>query len=246
MLLKLLSEESTRVKVYYPLVHTLKSFGSDFAFKDTDLATCASVTKVFNSFLYMAQRIDSWGRNGVLLVTSGPQQKQQRVRIDSSAFKKVISNLRIEVSFVIDVGNKHDKREVVLESIERLLERDLNLIFGITGSGDAEEGFMTSRLYFLPVNDWLAQVSAVREMLTRNVEEDDDDERVNLRSDADGEVLPAEQSSKQSIYNRCWGIVVERQINQFEVGHGNKYGTPTQKKNIQVWRGGKGGGVGFG
>jgi hypothetical protein len=179
-MLNLLGEESLRVKAYYPIAHTLKSFGSDFAFKDTDLATCASVRKVFNSFLYMAERIDSWGRNGVL-VTSG-QQKQKRIRIDATAFKKEISNLRIEVSFVIDVGNKHDKRGVVLESIERLLERDVNLIFGVIGSSDADkelEHVMTSRLCFIAVNDWLAQVRAVREMLTSNVEEDDD-ETVNL------------------------------------------------------------------
>jgi hypothetical protein len=49
----ILDTGALRVKAYYPILHTLKSFGTDFAFKDTDLATCGSVGKVFNSFLYM-------------------------------------------------------------------------------------------------------------------------------------------------------------------------------------------------
>ena len=46
----MLDGSAIRVKAYYPILHMLRSFGTSFAFKDTDLATCASVRKVFESF----------------------------------------------------------------------------------------------------------------------------------------------------------------------------------------------------
>ena len=66
-----------RVKAYYPILHTLRSFGSSFAFKDTDLATCPSVWKVFDSFLFMSERIDWWGKHGVLRLPESDAEEEE-------------------------------------------------------------------------------------------------------------------------------------------------------------------------
>jgi hypothetical protein len=123
-----------RVKAYYPILHTLRSFGSSFGFKDTDLATCPSVRKVFDSFLYMSERIDWWGKHGVLILPESDTEEQQQPcahEIDASMFRKEISCLRIEASFVLNVpSSKKLDSNAVMASMERLLGRDLNVLFG--------------------------------------------------------------------------------------------------------------------
>lgn len=157
----ILDEDALRVKAYYPILHTLKSFGSDFAFKDTDLATSASVRKVFNSFLSMSERINCWGENGVLRVQKNAQHQD---KIDASMFRKEISCLRIEVSFMLNVPNKKklDSKEV-MAWMESLLGKDLNVLFG----HGRKENILTRSVDFMLVNDWLQQVRKVREMITR-------------------------------------------------------------------------------
>ena len=158
-----------RVKAYYPILHTLRSFGSSFAFKDTDLATCPSVRKVFDSFLLMSERIDWWGTHGVLRLTQNDENQQQQLppprthRIDASMFRKEISCLRIEASFLLTVPNRKLDSKAVMASMERLLGRDLNVLFGHGGT----DNILTRTLDFMSVNDWLKQVRQVREMLTR-------------------------------------------------------------------------------
>jgi hypothetical protein len=159
-----------RVKAYYPILHTLRSFGSSFGFKDTDLATCPSVRKVFDSFLFMSERIDWWGKHGVLRVPENDAAEQQQQpprthRIDASMFRKEISCLRIEASFVLNVPNRKLDSKAVTASMERLLGRDLNVLFGHGGT----DNILMRTLDFMSVNDWLQQVREVREMLTRKV-----------------------------------------------------------------------------
>lgn len=152
-------EKNFRVKAYYPIVHTLRSFGSDFAFKDTDLATCPSVRKVFDSFLFMSKWID-WCTKGSLV------RGEERHRIDASKFMKEISCLRIEASFVLIIPNEHNRKAAILAPMEGVLGRDINVLFGHNGGNT--ENVLASGLDFLSVNDWLKQVSKVREMLTGN------------------------------------------------------------------------------
>jgi hypothetical protein len=167
--MEMLDMDPIRVKAYYPILHTLRSFGSDFAFKDTDLATCPSVRKVFNSFLFMSKRIDLWGKEGFLRLPENvgqqQQQQQQQHRIDDSIFRKEISCLRIEASFVLQVPNEKLDSKAVLAWMESLLGKDLNVLFGHGGT----ENILNRRLKFMLVNDWLKQVKKVRNMLTTRV-----------------------------------------------------------------------------
>jgi len=160
----ILDTDALRVKAYYPLLHTLRSFGSDFAFKDTDLATCASIRKVFKSFLFMSERIGDWGKDGAIRFQEGND-----VRFDASMFRKEISCLRIEASFVLKVPKKKLDSKEVLAPMDSLLGRDLNVLFGQRGN---EEDMLTKRLEFMSVNDWLTQVEKVRQMLTSKGEID--------------------------------------------------------------------------
>ncbi len=160
--MEMLDGDAIRVKAYYPMLHMLRSFGSSFSFKDTDLATCASVQKVFKSFLFMSEHIDWWGMHGVLRLPEGAAE-QQADRIDASMFRKEISCLRIEASFVLQVPDEKLDSKVVMSSMESLLGRDLNVLFGHGG----KENILTSSIDFMLVNDWLNQVKKVREMLTR-------------------------------------------------------------------------------
>ena len=109
--------EAIRVKAYYPIIHTLRSFGTDFKFTDKQLATCASVRKVFESFLYIAERLEWWGTHGVMkLAPAGAAAaavdddgddaaaaEHESVNIEKSLFKKQVSCLRIEASFVLSI-----------------------------------------------------------------------------------------------------------------------------------------------
>ena len=171
-----------RVKAYYPILHTLRSFGSSFGFKDTDLATCPSVRRVFDSFLFMSERIDWWGKHGVLRLPKSDaeeeeeQEEQQPCthQIDASMFRKEISCLRIEASFVLNVPERKLDSKLVMASMEKLIGRDLNLLFGHGGT----DNILTRTLNFMSVNDWLQQVRQVREMLTRRAIADE--ERVSF------------------------------------------------------------------
>lgn len=180
-LVAMLTERDVHVKAYYQIVHSLRSFGSGFAFKNTELGTSASVRKVFESFLHMAERIGSWGGRGEIrqrgaVKSSGAGRDQQEaeevLRLDKSLFQKEISYLRIEASFVIEApGNGFNHgNDGVLQLIDNLLQGDLAVLFGLKNddsSGGGGAGFLTKRLNFVSVNDWLAQVSAVRDMLTK-------------------------------------------------------------------------------
>jgi hypothetical protein len=65
----MIDTETLCVKAYYyPMLHTLTSFGKDFAFKDKDLATSPSVQKVFASFLSMSKEINSWAEKGCVMI----------------------------------------------------------------------------------------------------------------------------------------------------------------------------------
>jgi hypothetical protein len=173
-----------RVKAYYPILHTLRSFGSSFAFRDTDLVTCPNVRKVFDSFLFMSERIDQWGEHGVLRLPKSDAEEEEEEeeeeqqpcthQIDASMFRKEISCLRIEASFVLNVPKRKLDSKVVMASMERLLGRDLNVLFGHGGT----DNILARTLDFMSVNDWLQQVRKVREMLTRRVA--DDEERVSF------------------------------------------------------------------
>ena len=172
-----------RVKAYYPILHTLRSFGSSFAFRDTDLVTCPNVRKVFNSFLFMSERIDQWGKHGELRLPKSDAEEEEEEeeeqqlcthQIDASMFRKKISCLRIEASFVLNVPERKLDIKVVMASMERLLGRDLNVLFGHGGT----DNILARTLDFMSVNDWLQQVRKVREMLTRRVA--DDEERVSF------------------------------------------------------------------
>ena len=95
-------------------------------------------------------------------------------QINASMFRKEISCLRIEASFVLRVPKRKLDSKVVMASMERLLGRDLNLLFGHGGT----DNILARTLDFMSVNDWLQQVRKVREMLTRRVA--DDEERVRV------------------------------------------------------------------
>ena len=210
---ELLDGNPIRVKAYYPILHTLKSFGSKFSFKDTDLATCPSVRKVFDSFLFMAERIDWWGKYGVLR----PPEQRILDRIDTAKFKKEISCLRIEASFVLDVPDKKLDGKVVMTSMESLLERDVNMIFG--HDGGTKRNILTSSLDFMVVNDWLEQVRKVREMLTREADEGETNfslrpgwRMITSRGKQQAECLQSLlgyccKRTNQSARSRLWGLV---------------------------------------
>jgi len=155
----MLDKDALRVKAYYPILHTLKSFGSDFAFKDTDLATCNKVKKVFDSFLFMSERINQWSKNGAQRVQENVQQED---KIDASMFRKEISCLRIEVSFMLNVPDEKLDNKVIMAWMKSLLGKDLNVVFGHGG----KENILTRSVDFISVNDWLQRVRKVREMLT--------------------------------------------------------------------------------
>lgn len=231
------NRNAVRVKAYYPLLHTLRSFGSDFCFKDTDLATCASIRKVFDSFLYMSKWIDLWGTHGALrLVESAGQvqqqqqeqqlqqeeQQQHQEKIDSSMFRKEISCLRVEASFVLNIPKKKLNSETVLAWIQSLLERDLNVLFGY-GRDIRENSVLARTLSFLSVNDWLQQVRNVREMLICGKQQNKEGEIINFslqprwRSNTSRAKQQAEclqsllgyccQKANGSVRSRSWGLV---------------------------------------
>lgn len=154
---------NVRVKAYYQLLHTLKSFGSNYAFKNTDLATHTKVKEVFASFLYMSEWIILWGRDGLLRVSDNAGRRCEE-RIDAAKVRKEISCLRVEASFVLKVPNnrKEFDHKAVLASVERLLKRDLNVLFGY---GQEVTNMLVRRINFMSVNDWLEQVRKVRAML---------------------------------------------------------------------------------
>lgn len=160
--LSLALNESVRVKVYPYIIHVLKSYGSLFKFKDTDLATAKTVKDVFASFLAMSERIVSWGRDGILHARAWEQP------IDASKFQKSLSTLRVEATFVLDVPKRFKWREI-LSSIEDLLLVNLQVLFGSApvAGGDREHRFLMDTLEFLPVTTWLQQVEETRTMLQR-------------------------------------------------------------------------------
>ncbi len=211
----MLDTSAIRVKAYYPILHMLRSFGSSFAFKDTDLATCASVRKVFESFLFMSERIDWWGEHGVIRLPGGDGQHTDK--INDAMFRKEISCLRIEASFVLNVSEEFTSKKV-MASMDSLLGRDLNVLFG---HGRGKESILTSSLEFVLVSDWLEQVRRVREMLlTTRVK---DGGEINLllkpgwrvitsRAKQQAECLQSLlgyccQRTSQSVRSRLWGLV---------------------------------------
>jgi len=211
----MLDGSDIRVKAYYPILHMLRSFGTSFAFKDTDLATCASVRKVFESFLFMSEHIDWWGEHGVMRLTEGNEQHTDK--INDAMFRKEISCLRIEASFVLNVSKKLNTKKV-MASMDSLLGRDLNVLFG---HGRGRENILTSSLEFMLVSDWLEQVRKVREMLlTTRVE---NKREINLllkpgwriitsRAKQQAECLQSLlgyccQRTNHSVRSRLWGLV---------------------------------------
>ena len=216
----LLDMDALRVKAYYPIVHTLRSFGSDFGFKETDLATCPSIRKVFDSFLFMSERIDWWGKYGVLRLSDNVEQQQQQHsnnRIDASMFKKEISCLRIEASFILNVSDKKLDGKVILASMESLLGKDLNVLFG---HKRGTENILTRSIDFMLVNDWLEQVRKVRKMITTRVV---GEEEINFmlrpgwriitsRAKQQAECLQSLlgyccEKTNQSVRSKLWGLV---------------------------------------
>jgi hypothetical protein len=151
--------ETFRVKAYYPILHTLKSFGSDFAFKDVDLATCASVRSVFNSFLHMSKEMNSWAEKGCVMI-----EDKKRIPVKALMARQKLSCLRIEVSFILKVPDKEElDTEEVMKAMETLLGRDVNLIFG-HGGGTAKN-VLIENLCFISTRDWLKHVMKVRAMI---------------------------------------------------------------------------------
>ena len=75
----------------------------------------------------MSERIDWWGKHGVLrLSEDAGQQCNNGDKIDASMFRKEISCLRIEASFLLNVCDKKLDSKAILSSMESLLGRDLN------------------------------------------------------------------------------------------------------------------------
>jgi hypothetical protein len=150
-------DDELRCKAYYPLVHTLQGFGSDFAFHARDLATIASATKIFKSFLAMSKSLCSWGQDGVLTLHHDGQREQ--VRMDAGEFKHSISAIRFEVSFLLTVPARFDSK-AILSSMESLLRNDLGLFFGLNSTEQ-----LISMLHHVRVDDWLREVSYMRTAL---------------------------------------------------------------------------------
>jgi hypothetical protein len=155
----MLDTNTLRVKAYYPLLHLLRGLGSDFS--NVFMVKSDVIRKVFDSFLFMSERFNWWGERGVLSV---PEDEEQHVdRIDASMFRKEISCLRIEASFILNVPNKGLDATEVLTSMEGLLGKHLNLFFG----RGVKEEFFTWFVILLLVKYWKIQIKKDRKTLTR-------------------------------------------------------------------------------
>ena len=158
--------------------------------------------------------MDWWGKEGVLRLPGDVAGHN----IDASMFRKEISCLRIEASFVLNVPGKKLDSKVVMSSMESLLGRDLNVLFG---HGIEEENLLTNSLEFISVNDWLEQVGKVSEMLltTRVVGEEEINfflrpgwNIITSRAKQQAECLQSLvgyccQKTNQSVRSKLWGLV---------------------------------------
>lgn len=191
--LGLLVEDNTHIKYYFPIIHTLKSFGKDNACKDSNLATTASVKKIFACFVKIAQCLYNWGVLGEM------DQGQNQPVIDFLKFRKEISCARVETSFVINIPDNLDL-EAVRKAMDDILSNDIEKV--LLGSNKP----LSSTVYGLPVGRWLQDVYDMAYMITR---EPTDEEEINYRLD-DWRVLTCRGKQQAECLQSLLGFCCKR------------------------------------